>query len=115
MKYIKKFNENNTLPREWQIKSLAGMLNSYHHIRMTDDSMTFDFHMREQDKIKKMLVGITTKELFDLYFMLDENGINNLTRLFSSVFNELEKEHNNNPELNIWDFRQMKKLYFNPQ
>ena len=112
MKYIRKFNENNILPREWQIKILAGSLNSYQHIRMTDDSRTFDFHMRQQDNIEEKLVGITTKELFDLYFMLDENGINNLTRLFSSVFNILEKEHNRNPELNIWDFREMKKLYF---
>ena len=44
--------------------------------------------------------------------MLNENGLSNLTRLFSFVFDNLEKEHNKNPELNIWDFRQMKKLYF---
>ena len=54
MKYIKKFNENKELPREWQIKVIAGSLNSYHHIRMTDDERTFDFHMKEQKNIKKI-------------------------------------------------------------
>lgn len=112
MKHLKKFNENDTLPREFQIKSIAGALNSYQHISMTDDRMTFDFHMKEQDNIEKKLKGITCKELYELYFMLNENGIKNLTRLFSFVFNDLEKEHNSNPVLNIWNLRQIKKLYF---
>jgi hypothetical protein len=112
MKYIKKFNENKNISRELEIKMLAGDLNSYKHISMTDDSFTFDYHIRQQDSIKSKLEGITTKELFDLYFMLDDNGIYNLTRLFRFVFNDLEKEHNSKPDLNIWDFRKVKDLYF---
>ena len=100
------------LPRVWQIKAIAGSLNSYHHIEMTDDEVTFDFHMGEQKKIEEKLKGITCKELYELYFLLNENGLNNLKRLFSFVFNSLEKEHISNPGLNIWDFRSMKKLYY---
>lgn len=108
MKYLKNFKD---LPREWQLKMLVGALNSYCP-RSTDCSITYDGYEKQYDDIKEKIKDITTLELVDIYFdQLNNNGIHNITRYFSKTFIDLEKKHNEDPSLNIWDYRNMMKLY----
>lgn len=101
-------------PKEWQLKIIAGALDSYHHIHMTDCTSIFDSHMKSQDRITENLELIeTAQDLYDLYFMLHVNGIWNLNRLFNKTFKRIEKKYQDTPELNIWDYRVVKELYEN--
>lgn len=102
------------LPKEWLIKICAGKLNSFEQLRMTDCSFTFDHHIRQEQIVENSLNCIeNSKDLFELYFLLNQNGMHNITRYFSKVFTKIETIHNQTPSLSIWDFRNTKKLYYN--
>lgn len=107
-------NENmgyESYPRKIQLRVLTGELNSFSP-RVTDCSYTADMYMREMRNIEEKLKNVTTIELVNMYHdYLNKNGIYNMTRYFSKTFNKLEKKHNEDPDLSIWDFRNMKKLY----
>lgn len=101
------------LPKEWQIKICAGNLNSFIHLPMTDCSFTFDHHLKEERNVETSLACIeTSSDLFELYLSLNPNGVHNITRWFSKTFDRIEKLHNETVELNIWDFRLTKKLFY---
>lgn len=79
---------------------------------MTDCKEIFDYHMRVQKSIGEKLSSIeNSSDLYELYFLLSENGVKNMTKLFHETFNRVEKAHKNSVELNIWDYLKVKKLY----
>lgn len=95
------------------IKICASNLNSFEHLHMTDCSFTFDNHQRQEQKVESSLKCLeNSHDLFELYLMLNSNGIHNLTRWFSRTFDRIEKKHNETVDLNIWDFRQTKNLFY---
>lgn len=67
--------------------------------------------MSECDRIKEKIKDITTSELANLYFELNQNGIYNMKVNFRKTFIDLEKKHTEDPSLNIWDYRRVYKLY----
>ena len=101
-------------PKEWQFKIIAGELNSYRHIHMTDCKMIFDSNMKPQDRIMKNLEVIEdAQDLYNLFLELDSRGIWNMRKLFWRTFARIKKKHQTEVNLNIWDYRFVKKLYKN--
>ena len=99
-------------PKEWQFKIIAGELNSYRHIRMTDCKVIFDSHMKSQDRIIKNLELIEdANDLFNLYLELDSRGVWNMRKLFWKTFKRIKKRYQEEVHLNIWDYKSVIKLY----
>lgn len=113
----KNINENqdlrntqlNHIKRTWQ--NVAHQLNSYEYIAITDDQYTEDVFLKTTRNLEKLMLSIKdSKELFEIYLELNNNGIKNLVTRFSSVFDRLEKIAKDDVELNVWDVRKLKQM-----
>ena len=92
---------------------VSGSLNSYEHLSITDCSFTFDHAIKTQNTIESNLKThiINSKDLYNLYFLLTENGLKNIKRYYSFIFKIVKTNHINTFELSINDFNFVNKIY----
>ena len=109
----KSMNRSKDLPKSYRFLIIGGTVNSYTAIRATDCWETFIAHERRTEAVKSLLNKYinNSHDLSELYDYLNDKGVNNIAQHFSFLFNKLERVPLERVELNIWDFRFIKKLF----
>lgn len=88
------------------IKHIASVVNKM-QTRMTDSKSEFDYNTQLVNDLTNYLKGITLNELFELYLLLNVNGVSEFRRNFlHNVLDSFKSE-------NYLQVRKVRELFYN--